>query len=100
MDTSPEQANFILRYLAEIVLGLIVVLLSVLKLLGKKQRAEEAKSVLTDKQATQTDLMALKMEIKSVIQVEFTALRRELQTQWREDMRTVHSRIDKVVSNK
>lgn len=92
MSLDVEHANFLLRYMAEIVLGLIVVLLAVLKLLGRRTQAESAKAILTEPAVTRVEMLECQMSITTLVRAEFDKFRGEM----RDEMGIIHRRIDEI----
>lgn len=95
MSFDLEDMNFLLRYLAEIIIGLIVVLLSVLKLLGHRAQTETVKTPLTEPAVSRVEMLECQMEVTTSIRAEFDKLRSEI----REDLNLLHSRINEIKTN-
>ena len=95
MPLEIEHANFILKYMTEIVIGLIVVLLSALKLLGQKTQAEAVKTSLAAQSVTKVEMLEYQIETAALIREEFDKLRLEM----REEISVIHRRVDKLKTN-
>ncbi len=89
-----DQTNFLLRYLVEIVLGLVVILLGALKLLGQRTQAEAMKISLAAPAITQVEMLEYQIETGTLIRNEFDKLRIEM----REELAVIHRRVDKIKS--
>jgi len=94
MSAEPEQVNFVLEHLGKITTALIVLLLGILRLLGKKERATIAKSVLIETPVSHAELLQCQMEVSkelsTLIKENFSELRKE----FLEEIRILHQRIN------
>ena len=95
MALDPASANFFLKYATEIVLGLVVVLLSALKLLGQRTQAEAMKSSIAMPAVTKVEMLEYQIETAALIREEFEKLRTEM----REEFSVIHRRVDKLKAN-
>lgn len=92
MALDPVSTNFILKYATEIVLGLVVVLLSALKLLGQRTQAEAMKSSIATTAVTQVEMLEYQMQTITLIREEFDKFRLEI----RGELSAIHRRVDEI----
>ncbi len=90
MALDPASANFLLKYLTEIILGLVVVLLTALKLLGKRAQIEADRLMLAEPPVTKVELLEFKLEMQTLLRAEFDKFHTDL----RKELRIIHRRID------
>ena len=92
MSLNADNVNFLLEWLIEIILGLVVVLLAVLKLLGRGTQAEAAKAILTEPAVTRVEMLECQMKITTLVREEFDKFRGEM----RDKLTLIHRRIDDI----
>lgn len=92
MTIEVATANFLLKYLAEIILGLVVVLISALQLLGRRAQADAIKTSLAAPPVTKVEMLEHQMETATLIRAEFDKLRSEL----RDELKTLWSSVDEL----
>lgn len=90
MALDPVSTNFLLKYLTEIIVGLVVVLLTALKLLGKRAQIDADKLVLAESSITKVELLEFKIEMQTLLRTEFDKFHVDL----RKELRIIHQRID------
>ena len=87
--------HFLLKYIAEIVIGLVVVLLAALKLLGQRTQADAVKASLCEPPVTQVEMLEHQLETANLIRDEFGKVRTEI----RSELGVIHRRIDELHIN-
>lgn len=90
MTLEIEHANFLLRYVAEIVLGIVTLLLMVLKVVGQRTQADAIKASFAVSPAVQNELLKHQIEVATLMRSEFDKFRAEM----RVEMGVVHRRVD------
>lgn len=91
MHPEPEHVNFLIRNLAEIVTGIVVILLSLLKILGMKKEAKVAEAILKERPVSHTELMECQMKVNETLTNGLNAIRTELMA----EMKDIHLRLDR-----
>ena len=96
MSIDLEHTNIFLRYVVEIILGLVALLLMALKLLGQRAQVGSIKSNFSSPPITQVEMLEYQMESAALIREEFDKLRVEM----RAELSIIHRRIDELKANK
>lgn len=93
--TDPEQANFIIKHTAEIVTGAAIVIIGILKFLGRQDKAEAASSILRESPVSHAELLKCQMRVNATIDTHFKELRTELMAEIKE----LHQKVNTHVSD-
>lgn len=92
MSLDVEHTNFLLRYLGEIIAGLIALLLLALKLLGQRTQAQTIETNLSTAPVTKVEMLECQMHVTTTVRAELDKLRDEI----RADLNRLHHRIDEI----
>lgn len=91
----PDSTNAAIGAIAAIVTGVTVLLLAFLSHLGKKEPAEQAKALLTERPVSHTELLQCQINVTDMVREELKEFSKEFREEFMREVRTLHIRLNK-----
>lgn len=90
----PEHMNFLVKNIDAIVTGAVVMLLGVLRILGRKETAKTATDIVKERPVTHDEVDAKLLRCQLRVQDTLNANFREFRKEFMEEVRALHIRLD------